>query len=80
MRRTIAFLLLLAVTVLWAACTTADNSNTTGNANVMTTPANSNVGTANTSNANVHANMNASEHANMNMGNANKKANANRTP
>jgi hypothetical protein len=76
MRRTIAFVLLLMATVLWAGCTTADNSNTAGNANMAATPSNANTGAAN---ANVHANMNAREHANMNMGNA-KKPNANKTP
>ena len=63
MRRTIAFLFLLSASVFWSGCTTANNSNTTGNAN------------ASNANANEHANMNANEHANMNMGkkNANKK-------
>ena len=42
MRRTIAFVLLLTATVLWAGCKTADNSNTAGNANMAATPANAN--------------------------------------
>ncbi|HYR77247.1 MAG TPA: hypothetical protein VEM96_15540 [Pyrinomonadaceae bacterium] len=72
MRRTIAFVLLLIVTVLWAGCATSNNSNT-GNANMSATPANSNTGKANTNNANAHGNMNMK---NMNMGKANKKPNA----
>jgi hypothetical protein len=72
MRRTMTFVLLVLATVFWAGCSTTDNSNTAGNANMAATPANAN--------ANVHANMNTSEHANMNMGKPNKKANANKTP
>jgi hypothetical protein len=72
-----AFLLLLTATVLWAGCTTADNSNNAGNANMAATPANANTGTANTNHAttNVHGNMNMANMGNMNMGHANKKAN-----
>ncbi len=80
MRRTMAFVLLLTATVLWAGCTTAENSNTAGNANRAATPANANTSAANANNANanMHGNMNMS---NMNMSNMNMskpKANANR--
>ncbi len=78
MRRTTAFALLLTATVFWAGCTTADNSNTAGNANMAATPANANAGTANTNNANanMHGNKNMGNMnmSNMNMGKANKKA------
>ena len=84
MRRTIAFVLLFMATVFWAGCTTADNSNTAGNANMAATPANANTGAANTNNANanMHGNMNMGNMnmSNMNMGKPNKKANANNTP
>jgi hypothetical protein len=80
MRRTIAFMLLLTATVLWAGCTTSENSNTVGNANM--TPANANMGTANSNkaNSNVHGNTNM---GNMNMGNmnmGNKKPTPSKTP
>jgi PBP1b-binding outer membrane lipoprotein LpoB len=79
MRRTVSFVLLLTAAVLWAGCTTTDNSNTAGNANMAATPANANTGMANTNNANanIHGNMNMS---NMNMIKPNKKANPNKTP
>jgi hypothetical protein len=84
MRRTIAFLLLLTATVLWAGCTTADNSNTASNANMAATPPNANIRTANTNNANANMqgnmNMGNMNMSNMNMGKPNKKANANKTP
>jgi hypothetical protein len=70
MRRIMTFLMLLSVAVFWAACSTADNSKATGNANVKSQNSNAN--------ANVHSNINANEHANMNMGN--KNANAEKTP
>ena len=78
MQRTIAFVLLLTATVLWAGCSTADNSNTAGNANRAATPANANTGTANTNNAN--ANMGNKNMSNMNMAKPNKNANAKKTP
>ncbi len=85
MRRTTAFVLLLMATVLWAGCSTSDNSNIAGNANMTATPANT--GKANTNNANMHGNMNMGNMnmsnmnmSNMNMGKPNKKANANKTP
>ncbi len=82
MPRTIAFVLLLTATVLWAGCTTAENTNRAANANMAATPANANTGTANTNNANANmrGNMNMS---NMNMSNMNMgkpKANANKKP
>jgi hypothetical protein len=84
MRRTIAFVLLLTVTVLLAGCTTANNSNTAVNANMAATPAKANTGTANTNNANANmpANMNMGNKnmGNMNMSKPNKKANPNKTP
>ncbi len=82
MRRTIALVLLFMATVFWAACTTSNNSNTAGNANMAATPANANAGKANTNNANMHGNMNMGNMnmSNMNMGKPNKKANANKTP
>ena len=66
MRRTIAFVLLLTATVFWAGCTTSDNSNTAGNANMAATPANAN--------ANMHGNKNMGNMNMSNMGKANKKA------
>src|SRR5712692_8678325 len=81
MRPTIAFVLLLMATVFWAGCSTTDNSNTAGNANMAATPANANTGKANTNNANVgNVNMSNMNMSNMNMGKPNKKANANKTP
>jgi len=89
MRPTIAFVLLLMATVFWAGCSTTDNSNTAGNANMAATPANANTGKANTNNANanMHGNVNMGNvnmsnmnMSNMNMGKPNKKANANKTP
>ncbi len=84
MRRTITLGLLLTATVLWAGCSTAENSNTAGNANMAATPANTNTGTANTNNANANihgnANMGNMNMSNMNMGKPNKKANASKTP
>jgi hypothetical protein len=84
MRRTTAFVLLLTATVLFAGCTTADNSNTPGNANMAATPANANTGKANTNNpnANMPGNMNMGNKnmSNMNMGKPKKNANANKTP
>ena len=84
MRRTITFVLLLSSTVFWVACTTANNSNTAGNANMVATPANANTGTANSNNANsnVHRNTNMGNMnmANMNMNKPAKTANANKTP
>jgi len=78
MRRTIAFVLLLTATVLWAGCTRSENSNTAGNANM----ANANMGTANSNNANsnVHGNTNMGNMnmSNMNMGN--KKPTPSKTP
>jgi hypothetical protein len=74
-----AFVVLLAATVLWAGCTTATNSNNAGNANVAATPANTNAVKPNTNNANtnVHGNMNMN---NMNMGNSDKEAKPKKTP
>ena len=94
MRRTIAFVVLLTATVLLAGCTTADNSNMAGKANIAATPANTNTGAANTNNANANmsANMNMANKnmsnmnmsnmnmSNMNTGKPNKKANTNKTP
>src|ERR1700686_1634192 len=65
MRRTIAFALLLTATVLWAGCTTANNSNNANATNANRGPANTN-----NANANMHGNRNM---GNMNMGKANKK-------
>ena len=79
MRRTIAFVLLLTATVFWAGCTTADNSNTAGNANMAATPANANTAPANT-NTRGNANMGNMNMSNMNMNKANKNANAKKTP
>ena len=80
MRRTIALVLLFMAIVFWAACTTSNNSNTAGNANMAATPANANTGTANTNNRNANMNMGNMNMSNMNMGKPNKKANANKTP
>ncbi len=62
MRRTIAFVLLLAATVLWAGCATSNNSNN-GNANMAATPANTNAAKSTTNNANAHGNMNMDKKA-----------------
>ena len=79
MRRIIAFVLLLTATVFWAGCTTADNSNTAGNANRAATPANVNTAPANT-NMRGNANMGNTNMSNMNMNKPSKNANANKTP
>ncbi len=60
MRRTIAFVLLLAATVLWAGCATSNKSNN-GNANMA--PANTNAAKSTTNNANAHGNMNMDKKA-----------------
>src|SRR5829696_5830255 len=82
----------LALCVLLAGCSSADNTNGNANANAANTAnravtpaptpaataANANNANSN-ANSNVHANMNAREHANMNMnGNARGNANHNR--